>query len=142
MEGLLAEAGNSLVEKWGKTPAEGRREAPELLAEGYLRVERHERTGRLYLSRPRRRSRARDLRRAVLGQGGQVWRAADRSRRQERAHRIAYEIAYNEIPEGHHVHHLRESKLCCNPQHLMALLPGEHEKGYAGQLRLFEEFAS
>lgn len=37
-------------------------------------------------------------------------------------HRMAWETLVGPIPDGHHVHHACENRLCFNPEHL-ALLP-------------------
>lgn len=42
------------------------------------------------------------------------------------AHRFAYEVCNGAIPAGYHVHHTCDNKPCCNPRHLLPLLPGPH----------------
>ena len=37
------------------------------------------------------------------------------------AHRVAYELAYGEIPEGLTIDHLCRNRICCNPYHLEAV---------------------
>lgn len=44
------------------------------------------------------------------------------------AHRLAYSDANGGIPEGYHIHHLCDNKVCINPEHLVALSPGEHRE--------------
>lgn len=57
--------------------------------------------------------------RATNGRYGQVrW-----NERQRGAHRVAYELAYGPIPEGHVIDHLCNVPLCCNPRHLEAVQP-------------------
>ena len=41
-------------------------------------------------------------------------------------HRMAWELYVGPIPEGHHVHHACENRLCFNPQHLALLPPAMH----------------
>lgn len=45
-------------------------------------------------------------------------------------HRVTYTLVYGEPPEGFHVHHKCEVKICCNPKHLEALPPKEHYRGH------------
>lgn len=42
------------------------------------------------------------------------------------AHRVAYEEAFGPIPTGFIVHHACETKLCVNPDHLLALDRSAH----------------
>lgn len=44
------------------------------------------------------------------------------------AHVKAYLYSGREIPEGYHVHHLCENKLCVNPVHLEAVINTEHSR--------------
>lgn len=41
-------------------------------------------------------------------------------------HRFVYEMLVEPIDEGCHVHHVCETKGCCNPAHLQVLTPKEH----------------
>ena len=43
-----------------------------------------------------------------------------------RAHMLTYEESYGAVPEGWHVHHLCEVRICVRPDHLEALSPKEH----------------
>ncbi len=53
-------------------------------------------------------------------------------------HRYAYILTFGPIPDGHHVHHREPctTKLCCNPAHLIALTPKEHnhQPGHAAAI--------
>lgn len=42
-----------------------------------------------------------------------------------RAHRMAYEVAKGDIPEGMHILHSCDNPKCCNPAHLR---PGTHQE--------------
>lgn len=44
------------------------------------------------------------------------------------AHRVFYERSNGEITAGFQLHHLCEVKECVNPDHLVALSPGDHAK--------------
>lgn len=44
------------------------------------------------------------------------------------AHRLAYEQVFGEIPEGIHIHHKCDNKMCINVNHLEALSPEEHRR--------------
>lgn len=51
--------------------------------------------------------------------------------RQQYAHRVVYEILVGPIPEGFVIHHECEHRGCVNPQHLLALSPGDHMRRHA-----------
>ena len=42
------------------------------------------------------------------------------------AHRVAYELAHGEIPDGYQIDHLCHERLCCNPAHLEAVTQAEN----------------
>lgn len=42
------------------------------------------------------------------------------------AHRLSYLVFVGDIPEGWHVHHNCEIRVCFNPEHLIAVTPKEH----------------
>jgi hypothetical protein len=44
------------------------------------------------------------------------------------AHRVAYTLAVGPIPEGHHLHHECQVRLCVNPAHLRPITQCEHNK--------------
>lgn len=48
-----------------------------------------------------------------------------------RAHRVFYLLYNGKIPRGHHVHHACETKLCVNPEHLVAMTADEHLRLHA-----------
>lgn len=50
------------------------------------------------------------------------------SRKVEKAHRVAYKLAYGAIPDGYEVHHTCENRGCVRPDHLEALTPLEHRR--------------
>lgn len=43
------------------------------------------------------------------------------------AHRIAYELTYGPVPEGHEIDHLCRNRACCNPDHLEAVTRRENQ---------------
>ena len=54
---------------------------------------------------------------------------------QLRPYRVAYALLVGPIPPGFHVHHKCGNPRCINPDHLQAVLPGDHA-------RLHAEFAN
>lgn len=42
------------------------------------------------------------------------------------AHRVMFESVYGPIPDGLHVHHICEVRLCVNPAHLAAVTPQQN----------------
>lgn len=55
------------------------------------------------------------------------------------SHRAAYTLLVGPIPDGKHLHHLKEicsSTLCCNPAHLSPLTPKEHVHQHDGAAAL------
>lgn len=48
-------------------------------------------------------------------------------------HRISYEIANGQIPQGLHIDHLCKVHRCCNPSHIEAVLPGTNTLRGNGQ---------
>lgn len=46
-------------------------------------------------------------------------------------HRLVYSMVVGAIPDGWHVHHVCGVKLCCAPDHLAAMPPGEHSAMHA-----------
>lgn len=49
-----------------------------------------------------------------------------------RTHRFAWEMLVGPIPEGLHIDHLCRNRICCNPDHLEPVTPGENaRRGYA-----------
>ena len=45
-----------------------------------------------------------------------------------KAHRVAYELAFGPIPDGHVIHHECENRSCVNPDHLTAMSPSDHSR--------------
>lgn len=43
------------------------------------------------------------------------------------AHRVAYEQVFGKIPDGYHIHHRCDNKMCINVNHLEALSPEDHK---------------
>lgn len=48
------------------------------------------------------------------------------TRRNFRAHRVAYVLAKGAIPDGHTIDHLCQNRRCCNPAHLEAVTASEN----------------
>jgi len=42
------------------------------------------------------------------------------------AYRFVYETLVGPVPADHDLHHTCETPLCCNPKHLVPMLPGDH----------------
>ena len=42
-------------------------------------------------------------------------------------HRVVYETCFGPIPEGYEVHHICETRPCCNPKHLTAMPSSVHK---------------
>lgn len=51
------------------------------------------------------------------------------------AHRVAYELAVGQIPEGMQVDHTCHQTGCCNPKHLRAATPKQNSENMAGAYR-------
>lgn len=49
---------------------------------------------------------------------GYISSGAEKSMRQSRTHRVAYELLIGPIPEGLELDHLCRNRACCNPDHL------------------------
>jgi hypothetical protein len=50
----------------------------------------------------------------------------DADGRSQLAHRVGYELAGREIPEGAQLHHTCENQICVRPAHLLPVLSTEH----------------
>ncbi|MBA2707160.1 MAG: HNH endonuclease [Gemmatimonadaceae bacterium] len=46
------------------------------------------------------------------------------------AHRALYEQLVGPIPDGHHLHHLCENRLCINPDHLEPVPKEDHKRKF------------
>lgn len=53
----------------------------------------------------------------------------------KKAHRVAYERAYGEIPEGAQVDHTCHNRACVNPEHLRAVTGKQNSENRAGANR-------
>lgn len=48
--------------------------------------------------------------------------------RDQKAHRVSYEIMIGKIPDGFHLHHVCKNPACVNPDHLRPLSPKAHSR--------------
>ena len=71
------------------------------------------------------------------GQDGKGYGRVMINRKRQRVHRHAYLAFVGEIPEGMHLHHLCENRLCFNPDHLLLIRPGDHKMHHADPLCRF-----
>ena len=69
---------------------------------------------------------------ALTAAGYGSFRLGGRARPASYAHRLAYEIAGGEIPEGHHIDHRCHNRRCVRPEHLRAVTPSQNNQNYAG----------
>lgn len=49
-------------------------------------------------------------------------------------HRFVYETLVGPIPDGHDIHHICETKACCNPEHLTPMTRSDHMKHHRRKL--------
>ena len=64
----------------------------------------------------------------IISSGGR------KNRKNHYVHRVAYEHAFGEIPEGYEVHHSCENPLCVNTDHLLAVDGREHRRQHHSPL--------
>lgn len=57
----------------------------------------------------------------------ETWRSFN-GKNKDYFHRIIYAMKNGPIPDGYHIDHKCQNKLCCNPDHLQALTAHEHGK--------------
>ena|SRR5208282_4723864 len=49
----------------------------------------------------------------------------------KKAYKVAWWLIHGDVPVGRHLHHLCETKLCVNPDHLKPLTQAEHNHAHA-----------
>lgn len=47
------------------------------------------------------------------------------------AHRLVYGLIHDDLADELHVHHTCEQPACINPEHLIAMTPGDHKREHA-----------
>lgn len=63
-----------------------------------------------------------------LKQNGYGLRWDKKRHRMNLAHRMAWEEKNGPVPKGMHLHHECRNKACVNPDHLVIIAPGDHNK--------------